>query len=96
MIYTDLVKYNIVGDTTAPLLGCFPFISKRKPGDIITTGQYMNYQTFSNLNFTPLLKKSFHSNDIDSRDRSGEKIPYVSVGTTRLVLLFRKALNIPF
>ena len=59
MIYSDLVEYSIVGDTTAPLLRCFPFISKLKGGDIITTGQYMNYQTFSNLQFRPLLKNLF-------------------------------------
>ena len=39
MIYTDLIEYNIVGDTKAPLLRCFLFISKLKFGDIITTGQ---------------------------------------------------------
>ena len=49
MIYTDIVEYNIVGDTKAPLLRSFPFISKVKSCDVITTGQYMNYQTFSNL-----------------------------------------------
>ena len=71
MIYTDLVEYNIVGDTEAPLLRCFFFISKLKAGDIITTGQYMNYQTFRNLQFRPLLKISFHSIHIDLRDTSG-------------------------
>ena len=71
MIYTDLIEYNIVGDTKAPLLRCFPFISKLKAGDINTTGQYMNYQTFSNLQFIPLLKNSFHSIHIDLRDKSG-------------------------
>ena len=90
MIYSDLVEYNIVGDTKAPLLRCFPFISKLTGGDIITTGQYMNYQTFSNLQFRPLLKNFFHSIHIDPRDTSGEKIPFVSVGITRLVLMFRK------
>ena len=45
MIYTENVEYNIVGDTKASLLCCFPFLSKLKSGDIITTGQYMNYQT---------------------------------------------------
>ena len=79
MIYTDIVEYNIVGDTKAPLLRCFPFISKLKSGDIITTGQYMNYQTFSNLQFRRLLKNSFHSIHIDLRDTSGEKILFVSV-----------------
>ena len=96
MIYTDLIEYIIVGDTKTTLLRCFPFISNLKAGDIITTGQYMNYQTFSNLQFRPLLKNSFHSTHIDLRDTSGEKIPFVSVGITRLVLIFRKASNIHF
>ena len=56
----------------------------------------MNYQTFSNLQFRPLLKNSFHSIHIDLRDTSGEMIPFVSVGITRLVLMFRKASNIHF
>ena len=59
MIYSNVVEYNIVGDTKIPLLRCFPLISKLKREDIITTGQYMNYQTFSNLQFRPLLKKIF-------------------------------------
>ena len=94
MIYTDIVEYNIVGDTNAPLLRCFPFISKLKSGDIITTGQYMNYQTFSSLQFRRLLKNSFHSIHIDLRDTSGEKISFVSVGITRLVLMFKKVSDI--
>ena len=90
MIYSDIVEYNIVGDTKAPLLRCIPFISKIKNGDIISTGQYMNYQAFSNLQFKRLLKNSFHSIKIELRDSTGEKIPFVSVGITRVVLLFRK------
>ena len=94
MIYTDLIEYNIVGDTKTPLLRCFLLISKLKAGDIITTGQYMNYQTFSNLQFRPLLKSFFHSIHIDLRDTSGGKIHFVFVGITRLVLMFQKASNI--
>ena len=84
MINTDLIKYNIVVDTKVPWLRCFPFISKLKSGDIITTAQYMNFQTFGNLQFRPLLKNSFHSIHIDLRDTSGEKIPFVSVGISLL------------
>ena len=80
VIYTDLIEYNIVGDTKAPLMRFFPFFSKLKAGDIITTGEYMNYQTFSNLQSRPLLKNSFHVIYIDLRDTSGEKYPlYLSV-----------------
>ena len=96
MIYSDIVEYNIVGDTKAPLLRCFSFISKLKGGVIITTGQYMNYQTFSNLQFRPLLKNSFHSLHIELRDPFGEQVLFVSVGITRLVLMFRKVSNIHF
>ena len=96
MVYSVLVEYNIVGDIKAPLLRCLPFISKLKGGDIITTGQYMNYQTFSNLQFRLLLKNFFHSIHIDLRDTSGEKIPFVSVSITQLVLMFRKVSSIHF
>ena len=54
----------------------------------------MNYHTFSNLQFRPLLKDSFHSTHIDLSDTSGEKLPFVSVGITRLILMFRKPSNI--
>ena len=90
MIYIDVVEYNIVGDTKAPLLQCFPFISKLKSGDIITTGQYKNFKNFSNLQFRRLWKNSFHSIHIDLRETTGEKIPFVSVGITRLLFMFRK------
>ena len=79
MIYTDIVENNNVGDTKAASLRCFPFISKLKSGEIITNGQYMNYQTFSNLQFRCLLKNSFHSIHRDLRDTSGETIPFVPV-----------------
>ena len=39
MIDTDLIEFNIVGDMKVPILRCFPFLSKLKAGDIITTGQ---------------------------------------------------------
>ena len=94
--YSDLVEYNIVGDTKVPLLRYFPFIGKLKGGDIIKTGQYMNYQSFSNLQFRPMLKNFFHSIRIHLRGTSGEKLPFVSVGITRLVLMFRKVSNINF
>ena len=56
----------------------------------------MNYQTFNNLQLWPLLKNSFHSIHIDLRDTSSEKIRFVSVGITCLVLMFKKASNIQF
>ena len=90
MIYSDIVEYNIVGDTKAALLRCIPFISKVKNGDIIATEQNMNYQNFPNLQFKKILKNSFHSKKLELRDSYGEKVPFNSIGVTRAVLMFRK------
>ena len=57
ILCNDIVEYNIVGDTKAALLRCIPFISKVKNGDIISTGQYKNYQSFLNLQFKKVSKK---------------------------------------
>ena len=91
MIYSDVVEYNIVGDTKAAFLQSIPFISKVKNGDIISTGQYMNYQNFPNIHFKKILRNSFHSIKLELRDFYGEKIPLNSVGVTRAVLIFRKS-----
>ena len=91
-MYMDLIEYNKVVHTEAPLLHCFFFLSKLKVGDIITTGQYKNTQNFV-----------FYSSELCSKNlfivftlTSGKKTPFVSVGITRRLLMFRKASNIHF
>ena len=73
VLYTDLIEYTLVADATAPLQRCFIFAPKLKAGDIISAGQYMNYQTFRKLQFRRLLKNSFHSFENDFRYTSDEK-----------------------
>ena len=52
MIDSDIIEFNIVGDSDRKtlLLRCFPFVSKLKSGDKISTGQYINYQSFTDYN----------------------------------------------
>ena len=75
-IYRDLIGYNIAGDTKVLLLRFFSFNSKFKSGHFITTGQYMNHKTISNVHFRPLLENSRYRIHIDSRDTSAEKCPF--------------------
>ena len=70
MIFTNPIEYKFVGDTTAPLVRCFPLISELKAWDIINTGEYMNFQTFSNLQLKSLLEKSFHSFSVTCQTRA--------------------------
>ena len=96
MINSGIIENNVVDDTKTPLLRCIPFISKGRSGDRISTGQYMNYQSFTNLQIKKLLKIFFHSIKIELRDNKGEKISFVSVGIPRVVLLFAKFRNTIF
>ena len=54
-INTDLIEYDDFGDTKGPLLRSFFFISMLKARDNVTTGQYINFQTFDNLQFRRLV-----------------------------------------
>ena len=92
MISSDIVECNIVADLKAPLLGCSLFISKLKSGDTITSGQHMKYQTLSILQFRRSREISSHSIQTVLRETSGEENPFVSLGISRLVLMFRKYL----
>ena len=94
MVYSKFVEYNVVGDTKAPWLPCFPFIWKLKSSDTITTGPNKNSMTFSNLQFRRLLKLSFHSIKFGLSDTSGEKKHFVSVGLTRLNHMLRKVSDV--
>ena len=96
MIYAEVFEDKIVDSTKAPLLRCFSFSSKLKAGDILTIGQYMNYKTFNNLQFRPLLKNSFYSIHNDLWNTSGEKVPFESVGIPHLFLMFKKASKLHF
>ena len=58
VMYVFPMNFNFVGDPEAPLLLYLPFISKVKRGNFVTSGQYMNFQTFSTLQCR-LLQKNF-------------------------------------
>ena len=64
MIYSDIIEHNIVGDTKTTLLRCIPFSFTVKIGDIISTGQYMNYlfQIYSLKSFWKTLSIVSRSN----------------------------------
>ena len=59
IVYIDVVESNIFGDTKTALSRRFPFFSKINNGDIISTGQYLNYQNFTNLHFKNIFLKKF-------------------------------------
>ena len=72
MLCTDLVEHKIVEDTKTPLLRRFLSNSKLKPGDDVFFRQYMNCDTFSNLQVRLLHKNILHGIHIELNDKSSE------------------------
>ena len=85
--YTNLNEYNTVGIMMARILRCFPFISKLKAGKCKAARRYINYLTFSILQFRPLLENSFQCFHIDLRHTSGEETAFVVAEKLQYLLL---------
>ena len=88
MMHTDMIEQSFAINTETFFLRCLSSIPKRKSGDLITSGQYLNYQAFTYFYGTPLLENSFHGIRVHSGDPSRGKVLFVTVGFTGLVLMF--------
>lgn len=86
MVYSDIVEYDIVGDTKAPLLRTFPFMHRQSSSSFPT----ISSMTFDQLQFRKLSRHNFHSIRIELRMPTGELIPFKAFASTRVVLIFRK------
>ena len=84
MVYCDLAKATIVGDTEAPLLRSVP-----------VTGQHWENQctTFSRIQYVPVSKKSIRSISVYIYTDWGEPIPFTH-GRTTCTLEFKKVPSI--
>ena len=74
--YTQTWLSNILLATQSLSGRLLSFFSKLKAGDIIATGQYMNYQNLSNIKLRPLLENFSHSFTLTWETRAAKK-PFV-------------------
>ena len=86
-LYCDLVQNEILGDSQTALLRAIPlsnFLSEHRGQ------QYLNYQTFTNLQWRRIVKSSIESITISLRSESGQLLPFLSRGRTNITLQFRQ------
>ena len=82
LLYTDFINSNILGDSKVPNLKTFAIEKTEESG--------IRSKTFMQLDFRRVLKHSIHSISVELRSPTGELIPFLSCGYTRLNLLFKK------
>lgn len=83
-IYTDICEPTIVGDVQAALLRIAPVNYK----DYVFASN--QYQTFTPVNYIPLIRNCFRTITIDIRDHLGRVIPF-ECGTSTVTLHFRQS-----
>ena len=80
-VYTDIIKYQFIGDVKAPVLGQFPV--QGKDGD-------QSYWCFQPPIYTPLQITDIPKINIQLVDDTGEEIPFAADGKVVVRLHFRR------
>ena len=88
-VYINVIEYQTVADTKAPLLRILPVETRLRNGSIVEVGT-LNHRTFKDLQFKSLLGNNIQSINIQLRSDSGDLIPFVGNGRTVLTLKFQK------
>lgn len=82
-VYCDIIEPQIVGDVMTPLLRIIP----------IDTSKYVyganKMHVFSPPHYMPVMRREFHTIEVDIRSSTGQKIPF-QFGTVCVKLHFRK------
>ena len=88
-IYVNIIEYQYVGDTKAPLIRVIDSKQRLKNGspcEIEPTHRIV----FSNLEYKKLLSKNFQSIEIQLRTKIGQLVPFAGTGKVILTLNFKK------
>lgn len=80
-VYADLVEPQYIGDTRAKLLRAVEIPSEKKYGDSVVL-------KYSNPHYIPVLVTDFETIEIDIKDDTNSRVPFMG-GRTRIKLHFR-------
>ena len=91
-IYTNIIEYQYVGDTKAPLLRVIDSKQRLKNGSVCEL-EPTHRIVFSNLDYKKLLSNTIQSISIELRTETGELVPFSGTGKVILTLQFKKFSN---
>ena len=88
-VYLNIIEYQHVGDSKAPLLRFLSTDFKLNKGSIVEK-QAQTHYSFKDFQFKPLLSNTVQSIRVELRSEGGDLIPFIARGRTALSLKFRK------
>lgn len=81
-IYTNIVKPSLVGDSNIQILRVVPIPGNSEFGEQVV-------QIYKNPQYVPLLMTDFDTIEIDIKDDTGNRIPFI-FGRSIITLHFRR------
>ena len=91
-IYTNIIEYQYVGDTKAPLLRVIDSKQRLKNGSVCEL-EPTHRIVFSNLDYKKHLSNTIQSISIKLRTKTGELVTFLGTGKVILTLQFKKFSN---
>ena len=89
-VYLNIIEYQHVADTKAPLLRLFSRNVKLKNGTI-QSNETQTSVSFKDLEYKKLLSNNIQSIKVEIRTESGELVPFLDTGRTTVTLKFQRA-----
>ena len=89
LIYTNIIEYQYVGDTKAPLLRVIDSKQRLKNGSVCKIGPTHRI-VFTNLDYKELLTNRIGSFSIELQTETGQLVPFSGTGKVVLILQFKK------
>ena len=88
-IYANIIEYQYVGDTKAPLLRVIDSKQRLKNGSVCEL-EPTHRIVFTNLDYKKLLTNTIQSISIELRTETGQLVPFSGTGKVILTLQFKK------
>ena len=88
-VYIDIIGYQFIGDTKAPLLRVIDTNRRLKNGTICSI-EPTHRKVFSNLDYKKLFSTTIQSISVQLRTETGKLVPFLGTGKVILSLRFKK------
>lgn len=88
-VYIDIIDFQHLGDTKAPLLKVIDTDLRLKNGSVCSI-EPTHKKVFSNLEYKKLLTNTIRSIKVELRTETGQLVPFAGTGKVLLTLQFRK------
>ena len=88
-VYINIIEYQFVSDTKAPLLRTITLRNRLKNG-CLNHNSSIQHDVFHDSHYKKLLASNISAVSIELRTETGEYVPFTGVGTVSLTLTFKR------